>query len=96
MKPNTNSPLFPIGRLLLSSRVNDHGIDLITPYVTLHQEGDWGQVDQETKCANDQELQKPKARQTHLQSRYMLLNGQEIRISTNLQLGLTCVLLADE
>lgn len=87
--------LFPLGRELISEKL--HALDLdLSPFIHRHQTGDWGDVPNCIIARNKRELGKPNKKQKYIHSRYRLPNGVMIRIQTNIQLGITCVVLDEE
>ncbi|RAU20792.1 hypothetical protein CU669_16845 [Paramagnetospirillum kuznetsovii] len=81
---------FPIGRLVATRTIVDSGIEVL-PLIGRHVKGDWGDLDDEDKQANQRAL----IDGGRLFSAYMV-NGQKIYIITEADRSSTTVLFAEE
>ena len=84
-------PRFPLGRTVATSGAIALNIDL-TRYLFRHHCGDWGDLCDEDKRANEMALQ----RGERILSCYQLPEGQKIYILTEWDRSSTCVMLSEE
>ncbi len=95
MNNDKTKALVPTGRILISEHLYALRVD-VSPYIMRHKRGEWGNVTTAMKQNNEREMQKPEHRRLYIRSRHQLPDGTDIRIVTNPQLGVTCVLLSGE
>ena len=86
---------FELGAIEVSSAASDilttNGLDLV-PYLSRHQSGDWGDIDNANHLRNDWALEHNGV----ILSTYKLPNGVTILVNTTGDRSLTCVLLETE
>jgi hypothetical protein len=84
-------PLFPLGRAVVTPGALALGIDLI-PYMRRHHCGDWGDLCDEDKQANEDAL----VHGDRILSHYNVPGGKRIYIITEADRSSTCILLPEE
>ncbi len=84
-------PRFPVGRTVATPGALALGIDLV-PYMRRHHCGDWGDLCEEDKQANEEALEHG----LRIVSHYKLGGGRRIYIITEADRSSTCVLLPEE
>ena len=87
--------LFPLGSLQVSEKVlwlDDHGLLDPLPYVQRHHYGDWGDIDEVQRDANDDALR----REGVLVSRYSITPRLILVVTTNHHRSITAVHLLEE
>ncbi|MGO9110620.1 MAG: hypothetical protein ACLP9L_15470 [Thermoguttaceae bacterium] len=85
-------PKFPLGRLVATPdalRALEKAGQSPAFFLEKHMSGDWGEVDDEDKCANDEAL----VNGDRVLSAYRTLRGVKIWIITEADRSSTCVLL---
>ena len=84
-------PRFPVGRTVATPGALALGIDLV-PYMRRHLCGDWGDLDECDKQANEDAL----IHGDRILSHYKLGGGRRIYIITELDRSSTCIMLPEE
>jgi hypothetical protein len=84
-------PRFSLGKTVASPAVMALGIDLV-PYMRRHHCGDWGDLCEEDKQANEDAL----VYGDRILSHYKLTDGRRIYIITEADRSSTCILLPEE
>lgn len=84
-------PRFPLGRTVATPGAISLGIDLFH-YMHRHQYGDWGDLYQDDKYANEDALEQGE----RILSCYRVPSGQKIFIITEWDRSSTCVMLSEE
>ena len=84
-------PRFPVGRTVATPGALALGIDLV-PYMRRHLCGDWGDLDECDKQANEDAL----IHGDRILSHYKLGGGRRIYIITEWDRSSTCIMLPEE
>jgi len=84
-------PRFPVGQTVATPAALALGIDLV-PYMHRHHCGDWGDLDECDKLANEEALEHG----LRILSHYKLGGGRRIYIITEADRSSTCILLPEE
>jgi hypothetical protein len=84
-------PRFPLGKIVSTPAVIDLGVDL-NSYLHRHHCGDWGDLCEEDKQANEEAL----AEGFRILSCYQVGGGKRIYIITEADRSSTCLLLPEE
>jgi hypothetical protein len=84
-------PRFPLGRTVATPGAMALGIDL-NPYMRRHHRGDWGDLDECDKQANEDAL----IHGDRILSHYKLGDGRRIYIITEWDRSSTCIMLPEE
>ena len=84
-------PRFPLGKIVSTPAVIDLGVDL-NSYLYRHHCGDWGDLCEEDKQANEEAL----AEGFRILSCYQVGDGKRIYIITEADRSVTTVLLPEE
>jgi hypothetical protein len=84
-------PRFPLGRTVATPAAMALGIDL-SSFIHRHHCGDWGDLCDEDKQANEDAL----AEDFRILSCYQVANGRRIYIITEADRSSTCILLPEE
>ena len=84
-------PRFPLGKIVSTPAVIDLGVDL-KPFLHRHHCGDWGDLCEEDKQANEEAL----AEGFRILSCYQVGGGKRIYIITEADRSSTCLLLPEE
>lgn len=85
------TPRFPLGRTVATPGAIALGIDLAA-YMHRHHRGDWGDLCEEDKQANEEALELG----LRILSHYKLGDGRRIYIITEADRSSTCILLPEE
>jgi hypothetical protein len=84
-------PRFPLGKTVATPGALALGIDL-NPYMRRHHCGDWGDLCDEDKQANEEALEQG----FRIVSHYKLAGGKRIYIITEADRSSSCILLPEE
>lgn len=84
-------PRFPLGKTVVTPGALALGIDLV-PYMHRHHCGDWGDLDECDKQANEEALEHG----LRILSHYKLGGGRRIYSITEADRSSTCILLPEE
>ena len=85
------NPRFPLGKIVATPAVLALGIDL-NRYITRHHSGDWGNLCEEDKQANEEALEEG----FRILSCYQVGGGNRIYIITEADRSSTCILFPEE